>query len=71
VALCVSRGDDGLFDEGDEDCLFLNVFVNKNMMDEVVQNKAASLPVAIFVHGECESSNSESEDQTLVRGEAN
>lgn len=41
------RGDDGLFDEGDEDCLFLNVFVH-----EPTSESSAPLPVAIFVHGD-------------------
>lgn len=40
-------GDDGLFDDGSEDCLTLNVFVNT----EVAQASSTPLPVAIFVHG--------------------
>jgi para-nitrobenzyl esterase len=40
-------GDDGLFtDGGEEDCLFLNVYVNQNATVD-----SATQPVGIFVHG--------------------
>ena len=48
----VGRGDDGLFDEGNEDCLFLNVYVSAAARQEQ-KNAGLALPVAIFVHGEC------------------
>lgn len=40
-------GDDGLFDDGSEDCLTLNVYVNLN----ATAASSEPLPVAIFVHG--------------------
>lgn len=40
-------GDDGLFDDGSEDCLTLNVFVNLEYSAAATE----PLPVAIFVHG--------------------
>ena len=40
-------GDDGLFDDGSEDCLTLNVFVSNNSSD----SHSNLLPVGIFVHG--------------------
>lgn len=40
-------GDDGLFDDGSEDCLFLNVYVNM----DYASSAAAPLPVGVFVHG--------------------
>lgn len=40
-------GDDGFFDDGSEDCLTLNVFVNT----DYAQSSSEPLPVGIFVHG--------------------
>lgn len=44
-------GDDGLFssDHGNEDCLFLNVYVNLDSLNSRSKNKL--LPVGVFVHG--------------------
>jgi len=44
-------GDDGLFssDHGNEDCLFLNVYVNLEAVK--ASNKSGPLPVGVFVHG--------------------
>jgi len=39
-------GDDGIFDDGSEDCLFLNVYVNLNYT-----YAEGSVPVGVFVHG--------------------
>jgi len=44
-------GDDGLFDEGSEDCLYLNVFVSAKARTRIQQDPSSSLPVAVFVHG--------------------
>ncbi len=43
----IFRGDDHAFDEGSEDCLYLNVFVNLNYSTSA----SAPLPVGVFVHG--------------------
>lgn len=45
-------GDDGLFspDQGNEDCLFLNVYVNLEAAN-AARTSGATLPVGIFVHG--------------------
>lgn len=44
-------GDDGLFssDHGNEDCLFLNIYVDLDAVKN--SNKNGSLPVGVFVHG--------------------
>jgi carboxylesterase type B len=40
-------GDDGAFDDGSEDCLVLNVFVNL----QAAAVSSQPLPVAVFIHG--------------------
>lgn len=45
-------GDDGIFsaDQGNEDCLFLNVYVNLDAV-KTTNDSNALLPVGVFVHG--------------------
>lgn len=43
-------GDDGLFDDSNEDCLTLNIFVNADVINRQMGENDL-LPVGIFVHG--------------------